>query len=253
MTSTLFGHRRARSPARSPTPSARSQEAEGGTLFLDEVGDLGAGRRRRGCCASSTTRPTSGSARPRERPRRRPPRRRDQPAASRTRCAAGRFREDLFFRLNVVTLTLPPLRERRRGHRCRSRAITCVLRRRRQRARRSASPRRPARRSRAYDWPGNLRELRNAVERAAILAPTAVLIEADFGITAHRPRPRAQAIGAGRARRRRLPRGVEREHIARVMARAPRRSRPPRGRSASTRRRSSANASATASPDRRTG
>jgi DNA-binding NtrC family response regulator len=89
-------------------------------------------------------------------------------ATSRRRSAAGRFREDLFFRLNVFQIALPPLRERREDvpmlvqhfvekfnqdsgkHRDRGHPQAMEV-------------------LRAYDWPGNIRELKNAVERAVIL------------------------------------------------------------------------------------
>ena len=83
----------------------------------------------------------------------------------------GRFREDLFHRLNVVPLELEPLRARRRGRRCRSRARVPGARA-RARARRAPRASRPRRREllRGYHWPGNVRELRSVVERAALLA-----------------------------------------------------------------------------------
>ena len=81
---------------------------------------------------------------------------------------AGKFREDLYYRLNVVTLTMPSLRERREDI---ARLATHLL----EKFVRQYD--RPARRFGeaatsllvAYDWPGNLRELRNVVERAVIL------------------------------------------------------------------------------------
>jgi len=80
--------------------------------------------------------------------------------------AEGRFREDLFYRLNVVSIDLPPLRERRVDvplligeflKRCDSTG-------------RSVPPTTMAALS-AYDWPGNVRELENAVRRAVALSP----------------------------------------------------------------------------------
>jgi len=77
---------------------------------------------------------------------------------------AGRFREDLFYRLNVVELTVPPLRERREdilplAHRMLAEFTQ-------NRARLSSSV---ANCLESYSWPGNVRELRNAMERAALL------------------------------------------------------------------------------------
>ncbi len=82
---------------------------------------------------------------------------------------AGRFREDLYYRLNVVTIYLPPLRERREdipalvGHflgvynKCNDRHVPHI-------------DRRALEILQAYDWPGNVRELQNYIERAVVLA-----------------------------------------------------------------------------------
>ena len=89
---------------------------------------------------------------------------------------AGRFREDLFYRLNVFPLDIPPLRERPADIAPLARKILARL---------AASGRRPARfaaeaeqRLLAWHWPGNVRELENVVQRALILA-TGEVIEAD--------------------------------------------------------------------------
>ena len=79
--------------------------------------------------------------------------------------AEERFREDLLYRLNVVPIQVPPLRERRRGHPGAGGAL-----RRARSARARACPARSSRttpcdRLQARPWPGNVRELRNAVER----------------------------------------------------------------------------------------
>jgi two-component system nitrogen regulation response regulator NtrX len=84
--------------------------------------------------------------------------------------AAGRFREDLFYRLNVVPVRLPPLRERREDI---PELVSNFL------ARFAAERRTPAPRIseeamaalQAHDWPGNVRQLRNIIERTVILAP----------------------------------------------------------------------------------
>jgi len=86
-----------------------------------------------------------------------------------TRVAHGTFREDLFFRLNVITAEMPPLRQRQAdlmsfaGHFFEHFAALC--------GRRLDGFSEPASAAiRAYSWPGNLREMRNAIERAVIMA-----------------------------------------------------------------------------------
>jgi DNA-binding NtrC family response regulator len=89
----------------------------------------------------------------------------DLPAAVK----AGSFREDLYFRLNVLTLTVPPLRERRADILPLATHLLATLRsvHGRPRAQLSDSVRRMLA---AYDWPGNVRELRNALERAIVFS-----------------------------------------------------------------------------------
>jgi DNA-binding NtrC family response regulator len=77
------------------------------------------------------------------------------------RLASGAFRQDLFYRINVVTLTIPPLRERREDV---ASLATRFLARRKRGFDDDAS-----RVIAGYAWPGNVRELRNAVERAALV------------------------------------------------------------------------------------
>src|SRR5690606_29620653 len=93
--------------------------------------------------------------------------------------AEGAFREDLFYRLNVVSVTIPPLRERRDD--VPALAAHFVA-----RAAREAGVRAPRlsegaiRALTRHAWPGNVRELQNAIERAVVLARSDVLTEADF-------------------------------------------------------------------------
>jgi DNA-binding NtrC family response regulator len=93
--------------------------------------------------------------------------------------AAGTFREDLFFRLNVLTLSVPPLRERRADIPVLTDHLLEVVRGLlgRPAAQLSDASRRLLA---AYDWPGNVRELRNALERAVVLSRTDLLEPKDF-------------------------------------------------------------------------
>jgi DNA-binding NtrC family response regulator len=104
--------------------------------------------------------------------------------------AAGRFREDLFFRLNVLTLHVPPLRTRRADILPLADHLLASVR---------GVHGRPAELSEmsrkmlvAYDWPGNVREVRNALERAVVFTRTELLEPRDFPETV-----RASAPGFG--------------------------------------------------------
>jgi two-component system nitrogen regulation response regulator NtrX len=92
--------------------------------------------------------------------------------------AAGRFREDLLYRLNVVPIEVPPLRERRGDIRQLVAHFAAEL------GRRGGLPAREFDESalvrlEAHEWPGNIRELRNAVERLLILAAGSSVVGAD--------------------------------------------------------------------------
>jgi DNA-binding NtrC family response regulator len=123
--------------------------------------------------------------------------------------AAGRFREDLNYRLNVLRLQIPPLRERgddvdllaqRFLERFRERQA-CVA-----RGFESAA----LRAMREYPWPGNVRELRNRVQRAAVMAEGTLISASDLALPAdarERSAPAATSLGVSRA-------SAEREVIA---------------------------------------
>ena len=82
---------------------------------------------------------------------------------------SGGFREDLFYRLNVIAITLPPLRDRREDIHALAEPFLARFAARQQRSLRLSSA--ALDRLLAYAWPGNIRELVNAMERAAILSP----------------------------------------------------------------------------------
>jgi len=175
--SELFGHRRgAFSGAVSDQPG-RVGAAHGGTLFLDEVGELSLAVQAKllRFLESGECQPVGATA----------PCRSDVRIIAAThrdlqqQVASGAFREDLYYRLHVVPLTLPPLRQRRSD-------ITQLIAHFNQQLARHH--RRPAphyaadalRRLQQHDWPGNLRELRNLCERLLVLHSGATLTAADL-------------------------------------------------------------------------
>ncbi|MFO0908991.1 MAG: sigma-54 dependent transcriptional regulator [Isosphaeraceae bacterium] len=211
--SELFGHvKGAYTGAVSDAPG-KVAAAEGGTLFLDEIGDLPIGLQPKLLRFLQERRyERVGEARTRTADVRiLAATNRDLEAA----VATGGFREDLLYRLNVVEVVLPSLRERSDltslaqhllaffAARC-GRPLTHFT---------SEALHAMSR----YRWPGNLRELRNAVERAAILAPGPEVGLADLperigGMAAdpHQPIEVGQAISLQR---------VEVEHIRRILGR----------------------------------
>ena len=127
---------------------------------------------------------------------------------------AGRFRADLFYRLNVISLHVPPLRHRRDDIPALVEHFLALFRERFNRPALDLSPEARARLN-AYDWPGNVRELRNALERAAALATTD-RIEADqFNLSA--AGPSADSPAAGAPAQTPTLEALERQHILRVL------------------------------------
>jgi sigma-54 specific flagellar transcriptional regulator A len=165
--SELFGHEKGAFTGALTTRIGRFELADGGTLFLDEIGDMsfdmqvkllrvlqerafervGSGERRR-----ANVRILAATHRDLE-----------------ARARAGEFREDLFVRLNVFPIVVPPLRERGDD-------LPVLI---EDLVRRGAADGRPSIRFTrtaldclaAYSWPGNVRELENLIERLAILYP----------------------------------------------------------------------------------
>jgi two-component system, NtrC family, response regulator AtoC len=172
--------------------------ADGGTLFLDEVGELpppvqakllhfledGSYR------AVGSGRPQTSDARVLAATNR------DLAAEVR----AGRFREDLFYRLDVVRLHVPPLRERDRDVLLLAHHFAARFAREESCAPVSFTPEAEALLV-TYAWPGNVRELRNLVERLTILAPGRAISPEDLpselsAATATAPRPDGRSLGA---------------------------------------------------------
>jgi two-component system response regulator HydG len=169
LASELFGHRKGAFTGATSDRKGIFRESDGGTLFLDEIGDMPLELQpsilraiEKGLVSpvgsdsevavdfrliAATNANLEDSAR------------------------SGEFREDLYYRLNVISFHIPPLRERR----CEIIPLArCFL---------SRKKRRDSRFSQAatelmtrYDWPGNARELANAVERASIISNTDIIL-----------------------------------------------------------------------------
>src|SRR5262249_46785859 len=126
--------------------------------------------------------------------------------------ADGKFREDLLYRLNVVEVSLPPLRERRDDVLPLARRFIDFF----ARAARRAAPelsRGAEEALPAYAWPGNVRELRNTIERAMILWPARVIEPEAFGEKMSRPSV-TPVLGGDFTLE-----AIEKEHMRRVVAR----------------------------------
>ncbi len=165
--SELFGHEKGAFTGATARRLGKFEQADGGTLFLDEIGDMSANvqakllraleeRRieRLGGTESIPVdvRVVSATHRPLE-----------------AEITKGNFRADLFYRLRVVTVEVPPLRARREDIPQLALRFAALAAERYKLPARQLAPA-ALRQLFDYDWPGNVRELRNAVERAMILA-----------------------------------------------------------------------------------
>jgi NtrC-family two-component system response regulator AlgB len=202
----------------SPTSRDPLEEAEGGTLFIDEVGDVAADSQARivGLLDDQVDDRRGDANERRANVRLVAATRRDLGEEAR----AGRMREDLLQRLTVVTLAVPALRERPEDVLPLARHYLAFF---AQKQRRTGLELSAAaeRALRAHTWPGNLRELRNAIERAVILGSRHVIDATELGLTGASPAdadPRASFAHVGAMI---SLESLEREHIARVVAQAP--------------------------------
>jgi transcriptional regulator with PAS, ATPase and Fis domain len=165
--SELFGHEKGAFTGAAGTKVGLLESAQGGTVFLDEIGELPLATQAKLLRAIESREVLRiGSIRPiKIDVRFIAATNRDLP----TEVAAKRFRHDLYFRLDGITLTIPPLRERR--HRIAGLAAGFL-------ARACAQAGRPSRplalealeALERHDWPGNVRELKAVIERALLLA-----------------------------------------------------------------------------------
>ncbi len=215
----LFGHRKGAYTGAGDSSEGRVALAEGGTLFLDEIGDFPLALQpkllrfiqdkeyeRVGDPVTRQADVRLITATNRDLAR---------------QCEAGEFRQDLYYRLNVVAITLPPLRDRREDvpelaqsflaryaseYGCPARAFEPAA----------------ERALLAYHWPGNVRELQNVIERAVILCPnervpaSLLSLESGPGAAAGLMGPAVEARAGGEISLEQL----ERLHIEAILARA---------------------------------
>ena len=177
----LFGHEKGAFTGATNRSAGRFEQAAGGTLFLDEIGDmpLEAQTRLLRVLQSNEYSTVGGSQALKADVRVVAATHRDM----RTLVADGRFREDLFYRLNVIPVTLPPLRDRRSD-------IPALVRHSIDAGRHSGLPDRqfaPAAMQllERHDWPGNVRELGNVVQRLAVLSRDTVVAPRDVEAVLH--------------------------------------------------------------------
>ena len=172
--STLFGHTRGAFTGAVADRTGSFRDADRGTLFLDEIGDMDKAMQAKLLRALQEREITPVGGKPlRVDVRVIAATHQDLSALVR----AGQFREDLFYRLGVVPLLVPPLRDRLADIVPLAEHFLAVATRDSDRKRLSADA---AGRLVAHDWPGNVRELRNAMERVTALVRTPVVTAADL-------------------------------------------------------------------------
>ena len=177
--SELFGHERGAFTGADRQKRGLLETADGGTVFLDEIGEMAAGLQAKllRFLEEKTFKRVGGTV--------------DIQVDVRVIAAtnrkldeevrAGRFREDLFYRLNVLPIVLPPLRDRADDIPSLADFYVDAYNAEFKKHVRGVAPD-AMKRLRAHGWPGNIRELRNAVERAMLLSEGDVLQSDDFTI-----------------------------------------------------------------------
>jgi DNA-binding NtrC family response regulator len=204
--SELFGHEKGAFTGAQYRRKGKFEMADGGTLFLDEIGDISLKTQvdllrvleERQVCRvggnkmipvnfrliAATNRNLENMVRD------------------------GEFREDLYYRLNVFAITIPPLRERREDIPLLAQHFLDKFSRSMSKHVNGISPE-ALRIMNSYDWPGNIRELQNAIERAFLVAKSESLQAGDF--------PMATAGSAPVVRDEKSLAAVERDHILEVL------------------------------------
>lgn len=208
--SELFGHSKGAFTGAAAPRRGLFEEADGGTLFLDEIGEMPLSLQAKLLRALQDGEVRRvGESRPFAV---------DLRIVCATHCPldervrSGQFREDLYFRLKVLTLRVPPLRERRADI---LPLASEFLREERTQAVDFAEDAR--RKLLEHAWPGNVRELQNAVKHGAALAAQREVRAKDLPEDNLEPRPHTRAIPASSSHDLRPLADVEREHVLKVL------------------------------------
>jgi two-component system response regulator HydG len=176
--SELFGHMRGAFTGASSERRGLIEEADGGTLFLDEIGEMPMALQAKllDAIERRVVRPLGSN-------RERAVDLRIVAATHRnlgTEVEAGRFRQDLLFRLDVVSIELPPLRQRRADIPLLAAAFLDRARAKHPRAVAATFGKEALDALVAYGWPGNVRELENTIDRVAVLGTSAEIAAGDL-------------------------------------------------------------------------
>ena len=176
--SELFGHVKGAFTGAVADRRGKFETSDGGTLFLDEIGDMSLKTQAKVLrpLQEQVVEPVGGTGTVKVDVRILAATNKDLPAEIRS----GQFREDLYFRLNVIPIFVPPLRDREADIPLLASHFMAELAR--------EYGRRPKRLDagaaaglRGYRWPGNVRELRNVVERLMIMVPGETITASDLG------------------------------------------------------------------------
>jgi two-component system response regulator HydG len=206
--SELFGHEKGAFTGAVARREGRFQLADSGTIFLDEVGEMSPATQTKllRVLQERAFEPLGSSRTVTVDIRVIAATNKDLSAEVK----AGRFREDLFYRLNVVPLTVPPLKDRREDIPLLADHFLTIFKEKNRKFLKTISGKALDLLVR-YDWPGNVRELENCIERAVILARDEVIVPADLPPQIHMQSEVAGEAAFG------LPYGISLDEMEKVL------------------------------------
>ena len=188
--SELFGHEKGAFTGAQYRKKGKFEVADGGTVFLDEISDISLQDPDRPAARAAGKGNRAGGRQPADQgglPRHR--RHQQEPGDRWSR--QGTFRPDLYYRLHVFCIDLPPLRDAARGHPAAGQPLPQQVLHGHQPPGAAALARKPWRSLMRHDWPGNVRELENAVERALVVGRGPEIRPADFSFQFQADEPAA--------------------------------------------------------------